>query len=110
MTAVNPEASEYVRLVLEAYRTAPGACGALRKPDRDLARRWFDRGVPLAVVENAIVLAAARRLMRPAGAEPLGFIRSLAYFSPVVDEVLELRVSDAYFQYLRHRLGGLRQS
>src|SRR5436190_1546358 len=96
--------SEYVRRVLEAYRAAPGACGAVRQPDRALALRWYERGVPLAAVENALVLACARRLVRPADALPLGVIRSLAYFSPVIDEVLELRVDDAYFQHLRQRL------
>src|ERR1017187_7108251 len=34
----------------------------------------------------------------------LGTIRSLAYFSAVIEEVLELRVKQAYFQYLRHRI------
>jgi hypothetical protein len=34
----------------------------------------------------------------------LGTIRSLAYFLPVIEEVLELRVSPAYFQYLRQKL------
>ena len=42
-------------------------------------------------VENALTLAAARRLARPADAPPLGIIRSLAYFSPVIEEVLRLR-------------------
>ena len=58
----------------------------------------------MAVVENALVLAAVRRLMRPGGAPPLGTIRSLAYFLPVIEEVLSLRVSPAYFQYLRQKL------
>ena len=31
-------------------------------------------------------------------------IRSLAYFLPVIEEVLGLRVSPGYFQYLRHKL------
>jgi hypothetical protein len=35
---------------------------------------------------------------------PLGTIRSLAYFLPVIEEVLSLRVSPDYFQYLRHKL------
>jgi hypothetical protein len=34
----------------------------------------------------------------------LGTIRSLAYFLPVIEEVLELRVGPDYFQYLRHKL------
>lgn len=38
------------------------------------------------------------------GAVPLGLVRSLAYFSPVIDEVLESNVSSQYFDYIRHRL------
>jgi hypothetical protein len=98
------DSSEYVRRVLDVYRAAPETCGAIRKPDRAFALRLFARGVPLAVVENALVLACARRLARPADAAPLRVIRSLAYFSPVIDEVLGLRVNDAYFQHLRQRL------
>ncbi len=50
------------------------------------------------------MLAAARRLIRPADAPPLGTIRSLAYFLPAIEEVLDLRVSPDYFQYLRQKL------
>ena len=60
--------------------------------------------MPLEAVENALVLAAARRLMRPADAPPLGTIRSLAYFSPVIEEVLQMKVSPEYFRYLRHKI------
>jgi hypothetical protein len=56
------------------------------------------------LLENALVLAAMRRMMRPTDAPPLGQIRSLAYFLPVIEEVLELRVSPDYFEYLRHKL------
>ncbi|MEQ1353506.1 MAG: hypothetical protein ABLT11_05775 [Candidatus Acidiferrum sp.] len=101
------ESVQYVQRVLDSYRSTPGTCGAIRKPDRAFAMQLFERGVPLAVVENALVLACARRLGRPADAPPLGVIRSLAYFSPVIDEVLGLQVSEAYFQHLRHRLSRL---
>jgi hypothetical protein len=105
------DSSEYVRRVLDAYRATPGTCGAVRKPDRAFALRLFTRGVPLAAVENALVLAAARRLARPTDAPPLGVIRSLAYFSPVIDEVLGSSVDPAYFQHLHNRLARLvRQS
>ncbi|MCX6602061.1 MAG: hypothetical protein NTV52_00500 [Acidobacteria bacterium] len=102
------ESFEYVRGVLDAYRATPGTCGAIRRADRTFALRLFDRGVPLTVVENALVLACARRLARPADAPRLGVIRSLAYFAPVIDEVLGLRVDDAYFEHLRARLTPLR--
>jgi len=95
---------EYRCRVLDAYRATSGTCGAIRKPDCAFALHLYERGVPLAVVENALVLACARRLARPADAVPLGVIRSLAYFSPVIDEVLGLHVDNAYFQHLRQRL------
>jgi hypothetical protein len=95
---------EYIRQVLEAYRKTPGTTGTVRRLDRMLAAQLYRRGVAVSVIENAFVLAATRRLMRPADAPPLGAIRSLAYFLPVIEEVLSLRVSPEYFQYLRHKL------
>jgi hypothetical protein len=95
---------EYVRRVLEAYRKTPGTMGAVRRPDRMLAAQLFQRGISLTVVENALTLAATRRLIRRPDAPPLGPVRSLAYFLPVIEEVLELRVSPDYFQYLRQKL------
>jgi len=95
---------EYIQKVLSAYRQTPGTAGTIRQPDRLLAARLQDRGVPLAAVENALVLAAARRIFRAPGSPPLSTIRSLAYFSAVIEEVLELRVKPEYFQYLRDRI------
>ena len=95
---------EYVRRVLEAYRKTPGTMGAIRRPDRMLAAQLFQRGISLTVVENALILAATRRLIRRTDAPPLGTVRSLAYFLPVIEEVLELRISLDYFKYLRQKL------
>lgn len=104
------ERSEYVRLVLDAYRSTPGVAGVVRRADRLLAAQLFERGVTLETVQNAFVLAASRRMARPEGATPLGTIRSLAYFSPVIDEVWESKVSPQYFDYLRHRLRSVPRS
>jgi hypothetical protein len=95
---------EYIRQVLEAYCKTPGTMGTVRRADRTLAAQLYQRGVAVTVIENAFVLAATRRLIRPADAPPLGTIRSLAYFLPVIEEVIGLRVSPDYFQYLRHKL------
>ena len=95
---------EYIRQVLEAYRKTPGTMGTVRRTDRVLAAQLYQGGIPVSVIENAFVLAATRRLMRAADAPPLGSIRSLAYFLPVIEEVLGLRVNPDYFQYLRQKL------
>lgn len=107
MTEVNQTNREdYVRSVLEAYGSTPGTCGKIRCADRDLAREFFRRGIPLQQVQNALVLALSRRVLRPPDAPPLGIVRSLAYFVPVIDEVLNNRdrVKDEYYQHLRSRL------
>ena len=98
---------EYVRKVLDAYRQTPGTTGNVRCHDRLLAAQLHDRAVPLKTVENALILAAARRLLRPADAPSLSPVRSLAYFQPAIDEVQDLKVSDDYFQHLRRRLDRL---
>lgn len=95
---------EYVRKLLDAYRTTPGTTGNVRRPDRVLAAQLHQRGVPLRAVENALVLAVARRLQHSPEAPPLGTIRSLAYFVPVIEEVLEMKVAEGYCNYLRYRL------
>jgi hypothetical protein len=69
-----------------------------------LAAGLHERGVPLEAVENALVLAASRRLVRPEEAMPLGTVRSLAYFVPAIEEVLETKVSPEYYQYLRGKI------
>jgi hypothetical protein len=40
----------------------------------------------VSVIENAFVLAATRRLMRPTDAQPLNTIRSLAYLLAVIED------------------------
>ena len=101
---------EYVRQVLEAYRKTPGTMGTVRRADRLLAAQLYERGIAVSVIENALVLAATRRLVRRADASPLGTVRSLAYFLPVIEEVLDLRVSPEYFQYRRYKLARTAQS
>jgi hypothetical protein len=104
-SSISPD--EYVQKVLEAYRRAPGTTGSVRRPDRLLANQLYQRSVPLKVVENALVLATARRLLRSPEATPLTTVRALAYFLPVIEEVLELKISDDYFLYLRRKLHDL---
>ena len=95
---------EYIRQLLEAYRATPGTCGLIRRPDRLLAAQLHERGVPLTVVENALALAAIRRMIRPNGAAPLATVRSLAYFLPVIDEVLASNLDPSYYQHVRNKL------
>ena len=100
---MNLTKADYVRKVLDAYRQTPGA-GVIHHNDRLLAAVLYQRGVPVTAVENAMLLAASRRIFRSPTAAPLQPIRSLHYFLSVIDEVLKGQVSPDYFAYLRFHI------
>ena len=94
----------YVSFVLTLYVDLPDTAMRANTQDQRQARSWFDRGVPLPVVETALLLASLRRMTRPQGVPPLPRIRSLAYFQPVIEELLENPTPDGYLPYLRFKL------
>lgn len=95
---------QYVHRVLETYQRTPGTSGQVRPSDRQLALELQQRGIPLRTVENAFLLTAARRIFRPAEAPPLTTVRSLAYFVPVIQELLATTIDENYFEYLSRKL------
>ena len=94
----------YVVSVLTLYVDLPDTPLRANTQDQRQARGWFDRGVPLSVVETALLLASLRRMTRPPDLPPLWRIRSLAYFQPVIEELLDNPAPDGYLQYLRFKL------
>ena len=98
------EREQYARDVLEQYCRTPGTLGHVRPADRALARYLYDRNIPLPLVEDAFVLATARRTFRPAGAVPLSPVRSLHFYLPLVQELLLHRPDLGYVRALRSRL------
>lgn len=103
-----------MRTDLDAYRQAlialylrlPDTPRRLSRCDLRLLRDLWERQIPWTLVETAFLLASARRAARPADALPLGPIRSLYYFLPVIEELLEtpLQHGDAYLAYLRTKV------
>ncbi len=94
----------YVAAVIVWYVQLPDTPLCANLQDQQQARRLHDRGVPLRVVESALLLASLRRLVRPVDVPPLPPIRSLAYFQPVIDELLEHPAPDNYLEYLRFKM------
>jgi hypothetical protein len=95
---------DYVCRLLDAYRKTPTTVGHVRRADRLLAAKLYDEGIPLAAAANALLLGAARRLLRPEGAPPLAPVRSLYYFRSIIDEVMNTTTSEDYFDYLRMKI------
>jgi hypothetical protein len=87
-----------------AYVELPETPLSASLQDHRQARRLHDRGIPLRIVESALLLGSLRRLIRPADLPPLPPIRSLAYFQPVIDELLVHPMPDNYLEYLRLKL------
>jgi hypothetical protein len=106
MNAPVPDSAtaSYVAAVLAMYLGLPETPLRPSAQDQRLARQLYDRSVPLRLVESAFLLASLRRLVRPADVPPLSPIRSLAYFQPVIEELLSHPVPENYLDYLRLKL------
>ena len=94
-------APAYVAAVLMLYVDLPDTPLRPSPQDQALARRLHEQGVPLSLVEAALLLGSLRRLIRPADLPPLPHIRSLAYFQPVITELQQQPLPDGYIDYLR---------
>jgi hypothetical protein len=106
MTASAPESDSaaYVAAVVMAYVELPETPLSASLQDQRQARRLHDRGIPLRIVESALLLGSLGRLIRPADLPSLPPIRSLAYFQPVIDELLVHPMPENYLDYLRLKL------
>ena len=94
----------YVQAVLDAYLELPDTPPRSRPPDRRLAGQFHDRNIPLPTVRDALLLASARRLLRPKEAPRLVSVRSLYYFVPVIEELLETPLPKGYSRYLQRKI------
>ena len=94
----------YVSKVLTLYLEMPETPLRTTLYDQQRAAELQLRGVSLDLIEAAFLLGSLRRLLRSPGALPLSPIRSLAYFQPVIDELLACPLSDNYVEYLRAKM------
>lgn len=102
--ALQSDPASYVAAVLILYVDLPETPLRASVQDQWQARRLHDRGIPLRLVESALLLGSLRRLTRPTDLPPLTPIRSLAYFQPVIDELLTHPAPDNYLDYLRLKM------
>ena len=105
MIAGKPEdRNEYLANVLRIYLELPETPLRAGPNDRERARDLYQRQVPLSIIESAFLLGSLRRLGRPPQSPRLSPIRSLAYFIPVIEELLANPFPEGYLDYLRHKL------
>ena len=109
MISINPldDLSEYVAAALKLYLRLPKTPLKANANDKRTAEALYARGISLATIESAMLLASVRRLSRSTDMPQLTPIRSLAYFLPVIEEILFNPVPNDYLGYLRKKVESL---
>ena len=95
---------DYVADVLRLYLDLPETPRKASLNDKITAIGLHERGIHMTTAESAFLLASVRRLGRSADLPLLSPIRSLAYFLPVIQEILDKPVNDDYLKYLRMKV------
>lgn len=78
--------------------------------DEKLATAFFERQVPIEVVEHGILMACTRKYMSLLTTPKSGLIVSFSYFKDAIEEAATSKVSNDYWQYLRHSIDGLEKA
>ena len=94
----------YVEAVLDRYLWLPGTPTRASRHDRRLVRTLYESGIPLAIVQAALLLGAVRRTFRSLDAPSLPPVRTLHYFLPLIKEALGDPPAAGYCEYLESKL------
>jgi hypothetical protein len=106
-TIADQAETEYLSTVLKLYLELPETPSRASANDKKYVTEFYIRGIKLTTIESAFLLASLRRLNRPSNMPPLSPIRSLAYFFPVIQEILDKPIPDDYLEYLRKKVAML---
>lgn len=96
----------YIQALRHLYLQLPNTHCRFGRSDRQLASVFYQRGFSLDLVRSALLLATARRLAHDP-AHPLPPVRSLHYFSPVIEEIQHQPLPPGYVQYLESKIRSL---
>lgn len=88
----------YLTAVLDTYRDAPFTPHRTTPADVAVAERWYDADVPLATVRLAVTLVAVRIILGSTTAR----VRSIAYYRPLVSDLLAARPVDQPLRGAQH--------
>jgi hypothetical protein len=99
-----PARQAYVDTVVANYVRLPGTPLRASRRDRRLAAELHHRGIPLRAVWAALVIAAARWAIRGPNQRRLERVRTLYYFLPAIDEVLQAAPDPDYIRYVAGKL------
>jgi hypothetical protein len=93
---MRPSFDDYRQAILDTWTALSCTRGRPPRTDHTVLLDLYRRGIPLSLVLVAFRLAAARR------SPDLSPVRSVAYFQPVINELVH--ADPDYVTYLEHRL------
>jgi len=99
----------YVDAVVANFIRLPGTPCRPSRRDRAVAAALYERRIPRSVVWAALVLATTRRVLRGPARPKLAPVRTLHYFLPAIDEVLDQPLAPDYVAYLAAKIRPLVQ-
>ena len=101
---VDPAQTHYLKAVEQLYASRSCIRSSFSEVDRQPARTWFQRGVPIEAVEQAILLGCARKYVAWLNGQCSEAIGSLHYFVPVLEEVLPYKRDWNYWSFVHSRV------
>ncbi len=73
--------------------------------DEIQAREWFDKGITIEQIEQAILVGCIRKYVSWRNNQTRELIGSLRYFAPILQELENMKPAPDYWSYLRYRMG-----
>ena len=99
-----PEEDAYVQSVRECFEGLGCVSAKFGAAGIQSARQLQQRAVPLATIQDALLLGACRKYVSWLNGAPLVPIRSLAYFEPIIAEIQETPLPPDYSAHLRQEI------
>jgi hypothetical protein len=99
------EAETYVNEIKKMLKDRPCVRAHLSAADEIQIRNWFDSGIDLQLIGQAILLGCIRKYVSWRNNQSRSFINSLSYFQPIIEELKEQEMDEEYWSYVRYRLG-----
>ena len=100
----SPEQKTYVESVRTCFLSLGCGSGEFGATDAADARNLQRRGIPLVVVEEAMLIGACRKYSSWFEGNALEPIRSLRYFDPLIAEIQKEPLPSGYPAYLREKI------
>jgi hypothetical protein len=100
----SPEQKAYVEFVRTCFLSLGCGSGEFGVTDAADAKDLQRRGIPLAVLEEAMLMGACRKYGSWFEGNALEPIRSLRYFDPLVAEIQKEPLPSGYPAYLREKI------